>query len=112
MIITLLIRDGVRFEDGMKTRKDRFIEQADHLLRWVDRELGMELPARPSGVDSFDLETASELLKEMRELVEQDHLPPKAHRHPGLVWLINDHWPLGTELGNKIGELEAFYEHL
>lgn len=96
----------------MKTRKDRFIEKADHLLEWINRELGMEPSERPSGVDSFDLETASELLKEMRQLVEQDNLPPKAHRHPGLGWLISDHWPLATELGNEIGELEDFYTQL
>jgi len=96
----------------MKTRKDRFIEKADHLLGWIDRELSMEPPARPSAVETSDLEIASKYVKEMKHHVNKDTLPPKGLRYHVLGRIIDDQWPWRCELGNEISELEDFYTQL
>lgn len=92
--------------------KNRFIEVADELLRRISEELTIPMEDRPSGVDSADLEFASEYVQAMKKAVAEGPLPTKTLRHPELSHMVIDHWAWPTELGTKLTELEDWYRKL
>lgn len=92
--------------------KNRFLTRASRLLDEIDQLLSACATERPNNVDRFDLEVASKHIVEMRSNVETGTLAPKEQRFPVLARLVVDQWPLGSELGTELIELEKLYQLL
>ena len=48
-------------------------------------------------------------VERLRSSIEQNMLPAKASHHRILSRMVTDSWPLGTDLGKRISELEDLY---
>lgn len=96
----------------MAQRYKGFIDRADALLDRIRSELARDEKDRTPDVSDSELESMFNEITEMKENVEQDSLPPRERRLRGLGHMVIDQWPLGTDLGGAISELEQLYELL
>ena len=93
-------------------RGPRFIAQADGILEQLEQELDPDNPMRNEEIAASDIEAAIAEITKMKTEVEHGPITKKSMRYPHLTRMIVDQWPLGSELGNAISELEQFYIHL
>ena len=96
----------------MQQRYRGFIVRADKLLDRIRSELARDVEARIPDVSDGELEFALNQITEMKEHVEHGYLPPRESRLRGLGHMIIDQWPIGTELGGAISEIERAYARL
>ena len=96
----------------MPQRYQGFIVRADALLDRIRSELARDMKARTPNVSDSELMFMHNEIAKMKGDVEQDSLPPRERRLRGLGHMVVDQWPLGSDLGNAISELEQLYELL
>lgn len=90
-------------------RKQEFLRRADEVIRKIEAMLGENYENRSEKISDSDLQDMLNLLKERKEMVESNQVPPKNMRYRSLSRIVIDQWPLGTYLGNEISELESYY---
>jgi hypothetical protein len=93
-------------------RKQQFLRKADEIIKKIEAMLHEDYKDRSEKITDSDLQDMLSLLKQRKEIVETNQLPPKNMRYRSLSRIVIDQWPLGTPLGNEISELESIYINL
>jgi len=90
----------------------QFESKANKIISQIKEDLSKDVQERSTQISSSDLKVMLSHIKNLKERVLKDNLPPKEQRHARLTRIIIDTWPLGTVLGNEISELEEIYQNL
>ncbi len=93
-------------------RKQEFLRRADEVIRKIEAMLAENYDDRAEKISDSDLKDMLNLIKERKEMVTNNQMPPKNLRYRSLSRIVIDQWPLGTSLGNEVSELESYYVNL
>ncbi len=93
-------------------RNQEFLKKADAVINKIETMLREDYKNRTEEISDSSLRDMLSLVKELRMRVEIKQLPSKEKRYRRLTYIIIDHWPLGSSLGNEISELETYYVNL
>lgn len=85
---------------------------ATKILEEIKKQQGFDEVSRPSGISNQCLEAMFRAVEALRKSIEKGTLPRRESRHRALSRMVMDSWPLGTELGKMISELEDLYNAL
>lgn len=58
------------------------------------------------------LEYVHKALSNLKKNIEANRIPPRQKRYPELSRHITDCWPLGTEIGNQVSEIETLFRSM
>ncbi|MDH4240756.1 MAG: hypothetical protein OEW48_14445 [Phycisphaerae bacterium] len=96
----------------MNRKRDHFLNEIDELIKETDTALA-ERKTGIAGDGTIDeLEDFIQTLKEMKDEVSKNKLPPKAKREPTMGWYVTDTWSYQNPLGAKIIRIEEKYKKL
>jgi hypothetical protein len=93
-------------------RKQEFVRKANAIIKRIEAMLEDDYEKRVDKLSDSDLKDMLSLVKQRKEMVETNQLPPKNIRYRSLSRIVIDQWPLGTSLGNDISELDTYYINL
>lgn len=106
-------------------RDQRFLEKLENVLEKVYAILekpeslrdgvvvACEVEGKNGGrVIKNDLKIIVTHLLNIKYAIKREHIPERNKRYAVLTHMILDSWPTGSELGNLITELEAYYKML
>lgn len=89
-----------------------FVRKANELLRRLRDEAQLNPGERSVPLSDSELDYFVKAIEDMRDQAQRGSLAPKSQRYQVLTRIIADQWPLGSALGNDIGELERMFVDL
>ncbi len=95
--------------NNRKQQTIKIVKMIDSILDEISAELSKNELKCNSDIDTYSLLNMKKNLEVMRYNLENDRIPQKDLRQQILSRTILDCWPLGSELGNKISEMEMHY---
>lgn len=93
-------------------KKKEFLKRADFLIKKIETILDEDYEKRTENISDSDLQSMLRLIKHRKMIVEANQLPAKEMRYRSLTRIIIDQWPLVSQLGDEISELEECYINL
>ena len=95
----------------MLSNSERFIKTADELINKLEEELSKNIIDRPDKASDSELKHIISRINILKNNVGKGHLPPKTQQYSEITRLFIDYgWPLNSQLGGMIAELEGFYK--
>lgn len=94
------------------TTANYFLKLVEKVLSGLKQELSCEKSARLSGEDDSVLQSMIAKVELIKSNYNNNKLPPKGTRQLGLGRIVVDQWPLNSQLGGEICELERTYKNL
>lgn len=91
---------------------NRAVDMATKILEEIKKQQGFDETSRSSGISNLCLDAMFRAVEGLRKSIKQSNLPLRESRGRTLSRMVIESWPLGTELGKKISELEDLYNAL
>lgn len=94
------------------TTANYFLKLVEKVLSGLKQELSCKKGARLSGEDDSVLQIMIAEVELIKNNYHNNKLPSKETRQLGLGRVVVDRWPLNSQLGGEICELERTYKNL